>query len=95
MSGVDRRGVLATGLGAGLLPAARAFARPPAEPPSTTGRWRLWYGQAARRWVEALPIGNGRMGAMLYGGTGRERIQLTEDSFWAGGPYDPSRAAAL
>lgn len=54
----------------------------------------LWYRQPAQEWVEALPIGNGRLGAMLFGGTGMERIQLNEDSFFAGSPYDPTNPAA-
>jgi alpha-L-fucosidase 2 len=49
----------------------------------------LWYRQPATNWVEALPIGNGRLGAMVFGGVGRERLQLNEDTLWAGGPYDP------
>ena len=54
----------------------------------------LWYEQPAAQWVEALPIGNGRLGAMVFGGTGLERIQLNEDTLWAGGPYDPANPAA-
>jgi alpha-L-fucosidase 2 len=49
----------------------------------------LWYRQPAKEWVEALPIGNGRLGAMVFGGIGQERLQLNEDTLWAGGPYDP------
>lgn len=49
----------------------------------------LWYRQPAVKWVEALPIGNGRIGAMVFGGVNRERLQLNEDTLWAGGPYDP------
>jgi alpha-L-fucosidase 2 len=45
---------------------------------------RLWYRQPAAGWVEALPLGNGRLGAMVFGGVSRERIQLNEDSVWAG-----------
>ncbi|MEO8375669.1 MAG: glycoside hydrolase family 95 protein [Sphingomonas bacterium] len=49
----------------------------------------LWYRQPAREWTEALPVGNGRLGAMVFGGTAHERLQLNEDTLWAGGPYDP------
>ena len=49
----------------------------------------LWYRQPARQWVEALPVGNGRLGAMVFGGVSQERLQLNEDTLWAGGPYDP------
>jgi alpha-L-fucosidase 2 len=50
---------------------------------------RLWYRQPASQWVEALPIGNGRIGAMVFGGVAQERLQLNEDTLWGGGPYDP------
>src|ERR1700733_6323649 len=40
-------------------------------------------------WVKALPVGNGRLGAMVFGGVVNERLQLNEDTLWAGGPYDP------
>ncbi|GAB4129559.1 MAG: glycoside hydrolase family 95 protein [Roseiflexaceae bacterium] len=46
----------------------------------------LWYQQPAQRWVEALPLGNGRLGAMVFGGTHHERIALNEDTLWSGGP---------
>ena len=49
----------------------------------------LWYRQPAARWTEALAIGNGRIGAMVFGGVPRERLQLNEDTLWGGGPYDP------
>ena len=48
----------------------------------------LWYRQPARQWEEALPLGNGRLGAMVFGGASRERIQLNEESLWAGEPLD-------
>jgi alpha-L-fucosidase 2 len=44
----------------------------------------LWYRQPALKWTEALPLGNGRLGAMVYGGVASEKIQLNEDSIWAG-----------
>ena len=49
---------------------------------------QLWYKQPANAWVEALPVGNGRLGAMLFGGVGRERLQLNDDTLWSGGPRD-------
>jgi alpha-L-fucosidase 2 len=55
----------------------------------------LFYRQPAREWVEALPIGNGRLGGMVFGGVPAERIQLNEDTFWSGGPYDPINPEAL
>ena len=48
----------------------------------------LWYRRPAAQWVEALPIGNGRLGAMVFGGIERERLQLNEDTLWSGGPRD-------
>lgn len=47
---------------------------------------RLWYTQPAKKWVEALPIGNGRLGAMVFGHPDKEIIQLNEYTLWAGGP---------
>ena len=55
----------------------------------------LSYGKPAVAWTEALPIGNGRLGAMVFGGPERERLQLNEDTLWAGGPYDPNNTNAL
>ena len=46
----------------------------------------LWYNQPASNWMEALPVGNGRLGAMVFGNPQHERIQLNEDSLWPGGP---------
>ena len=48
----------------------------------------IWYRQPATNWNEALPIGNGRLGAMVFGGITRERLQLNEESLWAGCPVD-------
>jgi alpha-L-fucosidase 2 len=47
---------------------------------------KLWYLQPAKQWVEALPVGNGRLGAMIYGNPNKELIQLNESSVWAGQP---------
>ena len=90
---LTRREALASGAAAGALLGAPAGA---AEPPlDAVSRWTLWYRQAAETWVEALPVGSGRLGAMVYGGTDSERLQLNEDTLWGGGPYDPSRPEAL
>lgn len=56
---------------------------------------KLWYRRPATRWVEALPLGNGRLGAMVWGGIEHERLQLNEDTLYAGGPYDPTSPEAL
>jgi alpha-L-fucosidase 2 len=55
----------------------------------------LWYRRPAMRWEEALPLGNGRLGAMVFGRVGQERLQLNEDTLWAGGPYTPDSPDAL
>lgn len=47
---------------------------------------KLWYDEPAEKWVEALPVGNGRLGAMVYGDPQEEIIQLNENTIWAGGP---------
>ncbi|MBM4040084.1 MAG: glycoside hydrolase family 95 protein, partial [Planctomycetes bacterium] len=54
----------------------------------------LWYRQPAKRWDEALPVGNGRLGAMVFGGTAEERIQFNDDTLWAGQPHDYAHAGA-
>jgi alpha-L-fucosidase 2 len=71
------------------LRATRQIESPPDSPLT------LWYRQPANEWVEALPIGNGRLAGMVFGGIERERIQLNEDTLWAGGPYDPANPQAL
>ncbi|MGE9269911.1 MAG: glycoside hydrolase family 95 protein, partial [Verrucomicrobiales bacterium] len=64
------------------------LAAPPEQPLS------LWYLKPATYWEEALPVGNGRLGAMVYGGLGREMIQLNEESIWAGPPVPEIRGDA-
>lgn len=56
---------------------------------------KLWYKRAATDWNEALPIGNGRLGGMIFGTVRREHIQLNEDSIWYGGPVDRNNPDAL
>src|SRR5205085_5591255 len=55
----------------------------------------LWYRRPARKWLEALPIGNGRLAAMVFGGVELERLQLNEGTLWAGGPHDYTNPEAL
>ena len=55
----------------------------------------LWYRRPAKVWTEALAIGSGRLGAMVFGGINHERLQLNEDTLWGGGPYDPNNPEAL
>ena len=55
----------------------------------------LWFAQPAGKWTEALPIGNGRLGAMVFGGVTDERIQFNEDTLWTGHPHDYANSNAL
>ncbi|HUQ08888.1 MAG TPA: glycoside hydrolase family 95 protein, partial [Steroidobacteraceae bacterium] len=96
MSKISRRTALKTGAAfgaaaAGVLPGRllAAGTTAPANPLT------LWYKQPAEQWTEALPIGNGRLGAMIFGGVATERLQLNEDTLYGGGPYDPSSPEAL
>ena len=59
--------------------------------------FRLWYRQPANKWLEALPLGNGRLGAMLWGGPRRERVDLNIDTLWSGEPHTarPEGSAAV
>ncbi len=71
-----------------VLPAGAASAQEEDKPdPSAV----LWYRQPAAQWRDALPVGNGRLGAMVFGGVAEERIQLNEDTLWSGGPYSQVR----
>ena len=56
---------------------------------------RLWYQAPAKHWLEALPIGNSHLGGMVYGGTLDENIQLNEETFWSGGPYQNNSTKSL
>ncbi|WP_204034756.1 glycoside hydrolase family 95 protein, partial [Micromonospora qiuiae] len=98
MSDLTRRQLLrfgAVGAGAALFPmpwtaVARASSVAPPQV-RAAGDLALWYDQAAGTdWLRALPIGNGRLGAMVFGNVDAERLQLNEDTVWAGGPYDSS-----
>ncbi|HET9139552.1 glycosyl hydrolase family 95 catalytic domain-containing protein [Actinophytocola sp.] len=77
---------------------ARAGSTAPAEV-QAAGDLALWYDEpAGADWLRALPVGNGRLGAMVFGNTDTERLQLNEDTLWAGGPHDysnPRGASAL
>jgi hypothetical protein len=68
-------------LALGLMGVANAFQ------PLPESSMVLWYKHPAARWEDALPVGNGRLGAMVFGATGEEQIQLNEDTYWSGGPY--------
>jgi alpha-L-fucosidase 2 len=85
---ITRRKFLATtGIAAATLPFTSRI--------SASSPLLLWYDRPASEWTEALPIGNGRLGAMVFGGTTTEQIQLNEDTLYAGSPYDPNNPEAL
>jgi len=78
-----------------LLPfSALAVAADPS-PAVLKGDMVLWYRQPATRWNEAMPMGNGLIGAMVFGGTKQERIALNESSFWSGRPHDYNDPEAI
>src|SRR5690349_11531701 len=52
---------------------------------------KLWYDKPSVKWTDALPIGNGRLGAMIFGGVEKDRIQFNEENLWTGGPRDYNR----
>jgi alpha-L-fucosidase 2 len=54
----------------------------------------LWYREPADQWTDALPVGNGRLGAMIFGGVASERVALNEDTLWSGAPRDWNNASA-
>ena len=56
---------------------------------------RLWYDAPAGRWLEALPLGNGQMAAMFFGGVAEETVQLNESTFWSGSPHDNNSKTSL
>ena len=67
-----------------------------AQPAQVAGdQERLWYDAPAGRWLEALPLGNGQMAAMVFGGIADETIQLNESSFWSGSPHDNNSKTSL
>ena len=73
-----------------LRPEGRSYLQisPDSSARGTQNSLRLWYRQPAANWNEALPIGNGRLGAMVFGGVEEERLQLNEDTVWAGEKRD-------
>ncbi|MDE1146175.1 MAG: glycoside hydrolase family 95 protein [Azospirillaceae bacterium] len=85
---------LAVGTAGKVLAADPPAALPLPSLPDPDPTHTLWYRQPAAQWVEALPVGNGRLGAMAFGGMSMERLQLNEDTFHAGGPYSNVNAEA-
>ena len=72
-----------------LLPGPGRPAAPGSPPPARDACHLLWYAAPAAEWDAALPVGNGRLGALVFGGTASERLALNEDTLWTGGPYSP------
>jgi alpha-L-fucosidase 2 len=60
----------------------------------TSSQLKLWYNKPARKWTEALPIGNGRLGAMIFGGVENDRIQFNEETLWTGAPNNYAHKGA-
>jgi alpha-L-fucosidase 2 len=87
---LSRRDAVKAGAGLALAASLPAVA---GEGPAAAANL-LWYDSPADEWVQALPIGSGRLGAMIFGGIANERIQLNEDTFFAGSPYDSSNPKA-
>ena len=65
------------------------------EPTVSPGKLCLWYTRPAKNWTEALPVGNGQMGAMVFGGVTTERIQFNEHTVWTGQPHDYAHEGAV
>ncbi len=65
-----------------------SVASPEPETTKPRGEMVLWYRQPGQKWLEGLPLGNGIMGAMVFGGVPQERIALNEGTFWSGRPHD-------
>ncbi len=98
MSKFTRRGFLATASVAPLALSVAGDAPAQDERPSS-GDLVLWYDKPASQWVDALPVGNGRLGAMVFGGgekgnPAEEFLQLNEDTLWSGKPRDGNNLEA-
>ncbi|MDE6646942.1 MAG: glycoside hydrolase N-terminal domain-containing protein, partial [Prevotella sp.] len=63
--------------------------------PVSAQQYKQWYSQPASHWLEALPVGNSQLGAMVYGGTDVETLALNEETFWSGQPHDNNSTVAL
>ena len=80
---------------AGTLPAADTDLKPAPSESAKKSNMVLWYHQPGVKWLDAMPIGDGYMGAMVFGGIQKERIALNESSFWSGRPHDYNDTNAL
>jgi alpha-L-fucosidase 2 len=84
--------ILCAVLSAAVALSARAAERQQQKPWDAL---EMWYAQPATKWVEALPIGNGRLGAMIFGGTADEHLQFNEDTVWTGAPHEYQHEGAV
>jgi len=89
------RGLSARVRGSSLLAAILAAVLPLPAAAHSASPLVLWFARPASTWAEALPVGNGRLGAMIFGGAAEERLQLNEIALWSGGPQDADNPAAL
>src|SRR5688572_17723124 len=91
-----RKFLSATGFATATLSFANAF---PGTSAATANSQEepllLWYDKPASEWTDALPIGNGCLGAMIFGNPASEQLQLNEDTLYAGSPYEPNNPEAL
>ncbi|MFD5830891.1 glycoside hydrolase N-terminal domain-containing protein [Lentzea sp. NPDC060358] len=94
MADLNRRQIMKLGAGAALTQAGWTATGTSSAAPAqvrAANDLALWYDRpAGSDWLRALPVGNGRLGAMVFGNTDTERLQLNEDTVWAGGPHDYS-----
>ncbi len=88
---LSRRDVIAGGVALSTLGMTSIMQAAPMADEADT---KLWYDHPAKEWVEALPLGNGHLGAMVFGGVERERVALNEATLWAGGPHDYTHPGA-
>ncbi|MFC3491007.1 glycosyl hydrolase family 95 catalytic domain-containing protein [Glycomyces rhizosphaerae] len=97
MAELPRRRLIKYGAGALALPLQWTGPQAASAAPAAVraaGDLALWYDEpAGTDWLRALPVGNGRLGAMVFGNYTTERLQLNEDTLWAGGPHDYSNTA--
>ncbi|MEV3936086.1 glycoside hydrolase N-terminal domain-containing protein [Glycomyces sp. NPDC049804] len=97
MAELPRRSLIKFGTGALAMPLQWAAPQAASAAPAAVreaGDMALWYDEpAGTDWLRALPVGNGRLGAMVFGNYTTERLQLNEDTLWAGGPHDYSNTA--
>src|SRR5688572_18071559 len=91
MQKITRREFLSTaGLAAASIPFVRSV-----DALASDDELLLWYDEPAGVWEDALPVGNGRLGAMVFGDPDFQLLQLNEDTLYAGRPYDPNNPEAL